>query len=209
MPSQQEFTELLQPNLLPLNRFVFGMVGNHFDADDIVQETVVKALTHFDDFRGESKFKTWLLSIALNEVRTMRRKECRSRLSYFDFDQLERFATITSKDSPFRQYQENETAQRVQNALVALHPNYKEMIRLRMVVGMNINDTAAKLSISVGAAKARYYRGVDRLSRALVRQSRSSPLKPKARRCSDGPKCDFGMSKDESAQADREERTGR
>jgi len=182
MPSQQEFTELLQPNLLPLNRFVVGMVGNHFDADDIVQETVVKAFTHFADFRGESKFKTWLLSIALNEVRTMRRKECRSRVSYFDFDQLERFAGIPSNDSPFRQYLENETAQRVQNAIVALHPNYKEMIRLRMIEGLNIADTAAKLSISVGAAKARYYRGVDRLSRALVRQTQTSPFRPKGPR---------------------------
>ena len=44
MPNQQEFTELLQPNLLPLNRFVFGMVGNHFEAEDIVQETVVKQI---------------------------------------------------------------------------------------------------------------------------------------------------------------------
>ncbi len=92
MPTQQEFTELLQPNLLPLNRFVFGMVGNQFDAEDIVQETVVKAFIHFADFRAESKFKTWLMSIAVNEVRTKRRTEFRSRMSYFDFDQLERLA---------------------------------------------------------------------------------------------------------------------
>jgi DNA-directed RNA polymerase specialized sigma24 family protein len=46
LPNQQEFTELLQPNLLPLNRFVFGMVGNQVEAEDIVQETVVKAFIH-------------------------------------------------------------------------------------------------------------------------------------------------------------------
>src|SRR5579862_8659868 len=106
MPTQQEFTELLQPNLLPLNRFVFGMVGNQFDTEDIVQETVVKAFTHFADFRAESKFKTWLMSIAVNEVRTKRRKEFRSRMTYFDFEQLERLATGTSNDSPFRQYED-------------------------------------------------------------------------------------------------------
>src|SRR3984885_10733866 len=109
MPNQQEFTQLLQPNLLPLNRFVLGMVGNHFDAEDIVQETVAKAFIHFADFRAESKFKTWLMSIAVNEVRSKRRKEFRSRISYFDFDQLERLASTTSNDSPYRQYQENET----------------------------------------------------------------------------------------------------
>ncbi len=177
MPNQQEFTELLQPNLLPLNRFVFGMVGNHFDAEDIVQETVAKAFIHFADFRAESKFKTWLMSIAVNEVRTRRRTEFRSRLTYFDFDQLERLATATSNDSPLGKYQENETTRLVQNAIVSLHPTYKEMIRLRAIDGLNIADTARQLSISVPAAKARYYRAVHRLSHTLVRQTRR-PLQP-------------------------------
>jgi RNA polymerase sigma-70 factor (ECF subfamily) len=172
LPNQQEFTELLQPNLRPLNRFVFGMVGNQFEAEDIVQETVVKAFIHFAEFRGESKFKTWLLSIALNEVGTKRRRDYRSRLSYFDFDHLARLAAATSNDTPFLQYQENETTQRVQKAIVSLHPNYEEMIRLRAIDGLNFVDTARKLSISVPAAKARYYRAVDRLSHTLRLQTR-------------------------------------
>src|SRR5271154_6082765 len=145
MPSQNEFTELLQPNLLPLNRFVFGMVGNQFDAEDIVQETVVKAFIHFADFRAESKFKTWLMSIAVNEVRTRRRSEYRSRVSYFDFDQLEHFASATSNDSPLRQYQENETTRLVQSAMVSLYPIFKEMIGLRAFGRLNIADTARQL----------------------------------------------------------------
>ena len=186
MPNQQEFTELLQPNLLPLNRFVFGMVGNRFDAEDIVQETVVKAFIHFADFRAESKFKTWLMSIAVNEVRTRRRSEFRSRMSYFDFDQLERLTSATSSDSPFRQYQENETTRRVQKAMVSLHPSYKEMIRLRAFDGLNIADTAQRLSISVPAAKARYYRAVHRLSLSMVRQTRKSMRRASARRTQAG-----------------------
>jgi len=174
VPNQQEFTELLQPNLLSLNRFVVGMVGNRFEAEDIVQETVAKAFMHFADFRGESKFKTWLLSIALNEVGTKRRKDCRSRVSYFDFDQLESLAaaTATSNDSPFHQYQEKETARRVRKAIVSLHPTYKEMILLRAIDGLNFAETARKLSISVTAAKARYYRALDRLAQTLRRQTR-------------------------------------
>ncbi len=185
MPNQQEFTELLQPNLLPLNRFVLGMVGNQFDAEDIVQETVVKAFIHFADFRAESKFKTWLMSIAVNEVRTRRRTEFRSRMSYFDFDQLERLTSATSNDSPFRQYQENETTRRVQKAMVSLHPAYKEMIRLRAFDGLNIADTARRLSISVPAAKARYYRAVHRLSLSMVRQTRKSIRRVVARKPSE------------------------
>src|ERR1700733_1588592 len=125
MPANsQDFNQLIQPHLLPLNRFVLGMVGNQFDAEDIVQETVVKAFVHFADFRAESKFKTWLMSIAINEVRSRRRREFRSRMTYFDFDQLERLASTTSNDSPYRQYQENETTRLVRNAMVSLHPHY-------------------------------------------------------------------------------------
>jgi RNA polymerase sigma-70 factor (ECF subfamily) len=172
MPNSQDFTQLLEPNLLPLNRFVFGMVGNQFDAEDIVQETVITAFTHFADFRAESKFKTWLMSIAINEVRTKRRKEVRSRMSYFEFEDLERLASGTSQDSPFRQYQENETTRRVQKAIGSLHPNYKDLINLRSMEGLNIADTARRLSISVAAAKARYHRAVHRLSDTLARQNR-------------------------------------
>jgi RNA polymerase sigma-70 factor (ECF subfamily) len=171
MPNQQEFTELLQPNLRPLNRFVLGMVGNHFDAEDIVQETVAKAFIHFADFRAESKFKTWLMSIAVNEVRGRRRKDFRSRISYFDSEQLERL-NAPSIDSPLLQYQQNETTRVVQKAIVSLPPTHQEMIRLRAIDGLNIADTARQLSISVAAAKTRYYRAIESLSRTLVRQMR-------------------------------------
>jgi RNA polymerase sigma-70 factor (ECF subfamily) len=172
MPDQEEFTELLQPNLRALDRFVLGMVGNRFDAEDIVQETVVKAFIHFADFRGESKFKTWLMSIAVNEIRTRRRTEFRSHTSYVEFDELERLANATSKDSPLRQYQENEKTRLMENAMAALHPDYKEMIRLRAVDGLNMADMARKLSISIAAAKARYYRAVQSLANTLARQTR-------------------------------------
>jgi RNA polymerase sigma-70 factor, ECF subfamily len=180
MPNQQEFTELLQPNLLTLNRFVLRMVGNHYDAEDIVQETVIKAFVHFADFRAEAKFRTWLMSIAVNEVRTRRRKDFRARTSYMDVDQLERLPNASSNDSPFRQYQQAEANQALQNAIVSLHPTYQEMIRLRAIDNLNIIDTARHLSISVAAAKARYHRAVHRLSHNLVRQTRK-PLPRRAK----------------------------
>lgn len=171
MPDTQEFSQLLQPILLPLNRFVVGMVGNSFDAEDIVQETVVKAFVHFGDFRGESKFKSWLMSIAVNEVRGKRRKELRSRLSYFDLPQLEGLAKAVTSDSPLHQYQQGEVNRGLEKAMLSLHPSYHEMIRLRVIEGLDIADTARRLSISVPAAKARYYRAIRRLSRIVARQT--------------------------------------
>jgi RNA polymerase sigma-70 factor (ECF subfamily) len=176
MPHQQDFAQLLEPNLRPLNRFVFGMVGNSYDAEDIVQDTVAKAFVHFARFRGDSTFKTWLMSIAVNEVRGRRRKEFRSRLTFFDYEQLEWLAGAATTDSPLREYEERETTRRVRKAMTSLRPAHKELIHLRAIEGLNIVDTARKLSISVPAAKARYHRAIHRLSATLVRQSRK-PLK--------------------------------
>lgn len=179
MPNQEEFSDLLQTNLLALNRFVLGMVGNHFDAADIVQETAAKAFIHFADFRAESKFKTWLMSIALNEVRGRRRREARSRLSYFETDQLEQLATAGAGDSPYRHYQEREASRILDDAMSSLHPSNQDVLRLRAFDERDMVDTARQLSISVPAAKARYFRAVRHLSRELVRRTRR-PLRAPA-----------------------------
>jgi RNA polymerase sigma-70 factor, ECF subfamily len=187
MPQQQEFSELLESNLCALNRFVLGLVGDHFDAADIVQDTVIKAFVHFRDFRAESKFKTWLISIALNEVRGRRRRESRSRTSYVDGDQLEQLAGARSSESPYHQYQENEASRLVEDAIASLHPTYKEIIRLRALDGIDISDTARRLSISVPAAKARYYRAFHRLSHAVARRTRKPLRRTLAREAGNGP----------------------
>lgn len=177
MTRQQEFTELLEPNLRALDRFVLGMVGDPSEAGDIVQETVTKAFIHFAEFRAESKFRTWLISIAINEVRARRRRESRSRISYCDFNQLEELATSSAEASPYHQYQQKEASQMLNEAMASLHPVYKEVIRLRAFDCCDSYDAARQLSISVPAMKARYYRAVHRLSDALARRRRK-PIRP-------------------------------
>jgi DNA-directed RNA polymerase specialized sigma24 family protein len=60
--------------------------------------------------------------------------------------------------------------------MTTLRPAHKELVRLRAIEGLDIADTAQRLSISVSAAKARYHRALHRLSTTLVRQTRK-PLK--------------------------------
>lgn len=171
MPHTPDFNQLLEPNLIPLNRFVYGMVGNQFDAEDIVQETVVKAFVHFGDFRGESKFKSWLMSIAVNEVRAKYRREFRSRVSYFDIARLEFLPKAVASDSPHHLYQQRETDRSLQRAMISLHPAYREIVQLRIIDGLNMADAAQRLSISLPAAKARYHRAIRRLTRIVARQT--------------------------------------
>ena len=153
MQDQQEFTELLRANLPAIHRFVVRMVGNHVDAEDIVQETALKAFLHFTDFRVEAKFRTWLISIARNALRGRRRRESTLRLSYFEPHQLELMASAGSADSPYRQYEEKERNQMLEDAVATLHPCEKNVIRLRVLADCNVADAARRLSISIPATK--------------------------------------------------------
>jgi RNA polymerase sigma-70 factor (ECF subfamily) len=171
MRDQQEFTELLQANLPAIHRFVLGMVCNHFDAEDIVQQTALKAFIHFAEFRGEAKFRTWLASIARNEVLGQRRREYTSRLSYFELHQLEQMASAGSTDSPYCQYQEKENSLILEDAIESLHPSEKDVIRLRAFDGCGVAGAARRLSISIPATKSRYHRAVRHLSVALTRRT--------------------------------------
>jgi RNA polymerase sigma-70 factor, ECF subfamily len=173
MLDQQEFTEILHFHLPGLNRFVSGMVGNRFEADDIVQETAVKALLHFRDLREDAKFKTWLMTIAVNEVRSKRRMESRSRLAYLDFDDLERLGAV-AKDSPYCRFEARQQRRALRTAIASLDPRCKEMIQLRAIEGLSLADAAQRLSVPVSLVKSRYHRAVTETD------SPRSPKSPKS-----------------------------
>jgi RNA polymerase sigma-70 factor (ECF subfamily) len=168
MRNQQEFTELLETNLPAVRRFVLGMVRNHSDADDIVQDTALKAFTHFAGFRAEAKFRTWITSIARNEVLTQRSRGSTSRVSYVELHQLEQMASAGSADSPYCLYQQNEYSRKLENAMASLRPSERAVIRLRALEGRNVAETARELSISSTAMRTRFHRAIRHLSAALT-----------------------------------------
>jgi len=173
MRNRQEFTELLKANLPAIRRFILRLVRNHFDAEDIVQETALKAFVHFAEFRGEASFRTWLTSIALNEARGHHRRESTSRMSYLEFHELERIACARSTDSPYHLYQKVENDRTVEDALATLRTSERNVIHLRAFDGCDVADAARRLSISIPATKSRYHRAVGHLSIALKRRTRA------------------------------------
>jgi len=159
---------LLKTNLPAVHRFVLGMVRNHSDADDIVQDTALKAFIHFTEFRAEAKFRTWLTSIARNEVFNHRRRGSTSRVSYLELHQLEQMASPGSTDSPHSRYQQKEYTRKLENAMASLRPSERNVIRLRALDGRNVAETARQLSISSTAMRSRYHRAIRHLSAALT-----------------------------------------
>ncbi len=71
----EAFSRLIETNKSKLYALGLKMTGNKQDAEDIVSETLIKAIDNIDKFRGDSAFGTWLYSIALNQSRALLAKQ--------------------------------------------------------------------------------------------------------------------------------------
>jgi RNA polymerase sigma-70 factor (ECF subfamily) len=110
------FADLLRPHLKPVRSFVRRTVRNEFDVDDRIQQTLLKAYTRLHQFRFQSRFRTWLISIALNEIRQNARLRCKSRL-VFDEGKSISITRSDNKDCPFEIYAGKETSHQLWQAI--------------------------------------------------------------------------------------------
>jgi RNA polymerase sigma-70 factor (ECF subfamily) len=148
--------------------------GNHDDAEELCQETFVKALENLDGFRQASGFYTWVFRIAMNLTISRRRRSGRMR-----FHSLEAVGSDNESGRPrnvlpdHRQAGPHEAAsradegQRVLKALEELDEEFRVAVVLRDVEGMNYDQIAQVLEVPVGTVKSRLYRARSVLQRKL------------------------------------------
>jgi RNA polymerase sigma-70 factor (ECF subfamily) len=157
--------DLLQPYLKPLNRFARMSLQSQTEAEDVVQQSVLRALIHLRQFRGEARFKTWLNAIALNEVLRARRGRGIQRVQ-----PLHESAAATLADpscSSFTRCEQKEKAERLHNALTRLPEKYRLIIQLRDLRELSIAETARSLSLTSAAVRTRHHRARKLLLRSL------------------------------------------
>ncbi len=159
--------ELFQELVLSHERSVYlaalSVLKNEADEEEVAQEALLKAWTHLDQFRGESKFSTWLIRIAINEAKMRRRKDHRKHL----FEPLERededgnfvprdFADW--REIPSETLERKEVRTALMRALRSLREPYREVFLLRDVQHLSVEETAQLLGISIPAVKSRLLR---------------------------------------------------
>jgi RNA polymerase sigma-70 factor, ECF subfamily len=161
--SEETFEALLAPQLEFVRTLVYTRVKATAHADDIVQEVLLRAFTHRNQLRAESKFKTWIWSIALNTIRQHFRRE-RGLVS------LDEFATVDVRDrtaSPLSRLEWLETRDWVRAGMARLSKSDQATIRLRDLEERSLPETAAALHRSESAAKTAHFRARKRLAKAL------------------------------------------
>lgn len=165
-----QFMDLLEPNLGPLKRYVRSVLRYSPDADDVVQQTALKAFAHLDQFRFESQFGTWLRSIAFNEIRQLHRQ--RSGLRMEEGLSLD---VADGRESAQAVWERKEIARAVRRAVRGLPATYRTIITLRYFDELDVAEIAERLSIGVGAVKARLHRARQYLAGKLGQTRSEAP----------------------------------
>jgi RNA polymerase sigma-70 factor (ECF subfamily) len=168
------FHELVRPYEKSLYFAAYSILQNEEDAEDAAQEAVLKALKNLHTFRAESKFSTWLVSIAVNGARGRLRH---TRLIQFDSvdavleDETGDFTPAVISDwreVPLEALERKELREILQSAIQGLPEIYREVLVLRDVQEFSIAETAAALQVSEGVVKTRLLRARLMLQKELA-----------------------------------------
>jgi RNA polymerase sigma-70 factor (ECF subfamily) len=154
-----------------LYRVALRKLGNEADAEDAVQDALLSAYKHLDQFKGTSHISTWLTSIVLNSARMQLRRRSNNRfvpLDMYDARGLD-FSETFADDSPdpeeiLRKTQLREVLER---SMQRLSPRIRAAFRLRVVDGLSTREAAERMGISEGTLKARLFRALKQITPVL------------------------------------------
>ncbi len=151
-----------------------SVLNNDADAEDAAQEAVLKAFMHIEKFRGESKFSTWLVQIAINEARMKLRKEHRELYESLDTPTVDEQGDYWPKDFadwreiPVEALQRKELREALGKALASLEPKYRQVLALRDIQHFSVAEAAEALGLSGEAVRTRLHRARLRMRDALA-----------------------------------------
>jgi RNA polymerase sigma-70 factor, ECF subfamily len=170
--SEAAFVELYRIYAGRLYRVIFSITKNREDAEDVLQETMIRAFLAINSFEGKSKLLSWLTRIAINaSLMALRKRRIRceaglgSLLSNGDDvleDQIE-----DPKPTPEDLCLQRERHFQITRAISALKPPLRRVIEIQMRRECSMNELAGSLDVSLATVKARLYRARQRVAKRM------------------------------------------
>ncbi|MDO4820069.1 MAG: RNA polymerase sigma factor [Prevotella sp.] len=161
--SEKDFEKIVRQYGERLYWQIRRMVYSHDDADDILQNTFLKAWMNIDSFRGNAKISTWLYRIAVNEALDFIRKN-KNAVELSDGDVGNSVAVRLSGDAYF---DGDEAQLLLQEAIGKLPPKQRLVFNMRYFDEMRYSEMSHILDTSEGALKASYHLAVEKISEYL------------------------------------------
>src|SRR3984893_8547156 len=160
------FAVLMDRHLIAVRKRIASMVGNATDAEDLLQEVLLKVWRHLSTFRSQSSFRTWMTRVAINEaLQSYRRAGCRPICQALaDFDTF-----ASPNESALQSLTRAETTQIVRKAVVQLPAKYRQALVLFEFEQLTAREIALSLHLSIPTVKTRLFRARLLLLAALRR----------------------------------------
>jgi RNA polymerase sigma-70 factor (ECF subfamily) len=178
----QAFGQVLSNHLTSLYRKAYRMLGNAADAEDAVQDALLAAFVHLDQFKGQSEMSTWVIAILHNCVRLQFRRRLRHVGVSLD-EPIGEFQTLSVSEqisdhrpSPEDECQHSELSTRLTYLYKQLSPTLRRTFWLRDIGGLSIRETARIVKVPCGTVKARSAR-----ARKQIKELMQRALKPRSR----------------------------
>lgn len=181
----QAWEQVLSSRLPLFYRQAYRLLGNATDAEDAVQDALLAAYTHLDQFKGQSQLSTWLTSILVNCARMQLRK--RPRHAHVSLDEpIGESQTVSLSEqlpdhrpNPEDECRESELHARLTHFHCLLSPSLRRTFQLRAIDGLSIRETARILGVPTGTVKAQLARARKRLKELMrcALRSRSRSLR--------------------------------
>ncbi len=158
------FSELLAPYMRSLRCTVNSILHNYADAEDVLQESLLKVVTHLDQFHLGCSFRAWLLQIAANEARKCLRKNRCLQRGVIDAEEDQGHLARLAEEAPDRRatpaeaFERQELVGAVHAAAESLDEIYRQVFVLRDLCQLEIGEVATLLGLSVQTANTRLHR---------------------------------------------------
>lgn len=178
------FYDLVRPHERAIYVTAYSILQEPSEAEDVAQETVLKAFRSLHQFRGDARFGTWLITIAMNEARMRLRSRQRARFESLDATAPDDpdYVPLQLRDwreIPSQALERQELRVALARSLAALDEKYREVLVLRDVQLLNVAETAEILGITPGNVKVRLLRARLQMRDRLVTELSGWHLKRK------------------------------
>jgi len=163
---QNAYAELVNRYQAYVFTLVLRMIKSREDAEEVAQDVFIKAYRSLADFRGESKFSTWLYTIANTTSITFLRKK---KLDVHSLDNEKVFEVADSKDSGLRAnlVEQKSRVNMVNEAIAMLSPDDAEIITLFYKAEQNLEEISRILRLETNTVKVRLHRARTRLKEKM------------------------------------------
>jgi len=175
--NHEAFAILVNQYQQNIYRLALRITGNHEDAEDALQEALLKAYCNLKRFQGESLFYTWLVRITMNEALMKLRRSKRNGSRQLPIDDVLPLSNDSSPvkgmeaSDPEKWYAQIELRETLCAALNGISGRLSDAFVLRNVADLSIRETAATLGLSVAGVKSRLLRARGRLRQRLGKSS--------------------------------------